>query len=171
MLNDFFHLIHPFGIVLKILLLSVPLFAYAIFQENLLLAVPRPRTVMTCRILASTAHVVVSLLLIPAHGTVGAATGCLIGQLLFAVASAAVWKTRHHRLPLQGRCFAPLAATGLLLFALVSTAATLSVWQSLIVAALVYLVSVVIFRGISGPEAGQGLHYILGKIPGVGPQS
>ena len=72
---------------------------------------------------------------------------------------------------LQGRCFAPLAATGLMLFALVSTAATLSVWQSLIVAALVYLVSVVILRGISGPEAAQGLHYILGKIPGLGPQS
>jgi len=158
-------------IVLKILLLSVPLFAYATFQENLLLAAPRPRAVMTCRVFASAVHIMVSLLLIPTHGIVGAAIGCLIGQLLFAITSAAVWKTQHGRLPLQSLCSAPVAASGLMLFALASTAAVLSVWQSLIVAALLYLVSVVLLRGVSRQEARYGLNYILGKIPRVGTRS
>lgn len=80
---------------LRLLLVGAPLFAYSTFQENLLLALPRPRLVMVCRFIAVGAHLVTSLLLIPRFGVSGAAMGFLVGQSVFVVSAAFARPARY----------------------------------------------------------------------------
>jgi len=149
---------------LKILLLSAPLFAYASFQENLLLAVPRPRTLLVCRIIASGMHIAISVLLIPRHGAAGAAFGCLVGQLLLVLLSATVWKAGYGGLPLQWRCLAPVVSSGFMLLFLDLAASWLAVWQSLIAVVLLYPACVFALRGISRHEISRGLQYLSQRM-------
>jgi O-antigen/teichoic acid export membrane protein len=149
--------------VLQLLLLTLPFFAYASAQENLLLAVPRPRALLACRVAASSLHMLVAALLIPPYGAAGAAVGCLLGQVVFCVITAVAWRREGAALPLQRAMLAAIAAT---LFAAGVLALTQPwvLWLRLCLAAASYLTALIALRGIRLGELAMLLSYMRSAI-------
>jgi len=157
----------PAADTLRILSLTLPFFTYATFQENLLLALPKPRTLLACRIVSSVLHMLLAALLIPSVGALGAAIGCLAGSIVFALATATAWYFTDRGPPLDRSILAPLLATGAtaaVFFAL----ADMDLWLKIVIAALVYLTCLFLLKGIRPDEIATLVSYSRGVIAGKG---
>ncbi|MEM1110320.1 MAG: oligosaccharide flippase family protein [Pseudomonadota bacterium] len=146
-------------VVFQVLSLTLPLFALGTFQETFLMALPRPRALLNCRIISSAVHVVLVALLIPDFGATGAAIGCLAGQLAFTIATAIAWYRTGRPLPLSLRLLAPLGASAIaaVTFLLIPDAGP---WLKAFIAAIVYIMAVFLFRGVDLEELKVGLSHL-----------
>jgi O-antigen/teichoic acid export membrane protein len=137
--------------ILQILSLTLPFFAFSIFQENLLLAAPRVRVLLWSRVTSSTIHMLLAALLIPHYGASGAAIGCLAGQVIFSVTTAICWRRNYRLMPIDKSFLAPFAATGAAVAVFMLLAAN-SPWLGAGLGALVYLTLVLVWKGIRPAE-------------------
>ncbi len=100
--------------VLRIMLFTLPVVAFAGNLRNLLVAAEQPHPLPRTDALAVAVHLALGVTLIPLWGAVGAAAACLAGECVVAVLLARVVRERLGPIPWDRRALAPMVSAGLM---------------------------------------------------------
>ncbi|MDH3903740.1 MAG: polysaccharide biosynthesis C-terminal domain-containing protein [Xanthomonadales bacterium] len=151
------------GPVLMLLLTALPFLAVSDSLQLVLKAIPKPKAVLTARIVSTLVLLVIAILSVPRYGALGGAAAVVAGEAAAMVLLFWLVKRTLGAMPWNARCYEAILAGVITALVLVLTQS----WPLLFrlpFAAIVYILSAGLMKAVSAHELGSVPHLISAAL-------